>query len=45
MIEWMASEAARQSGLYSSASVAPTIGVVWSQRADSTHVVLSDLAR
>lgn len=45
VIEWMASEATRQSGLYSSASVAPAIGVVWSDRTDRTHGVLRDLAR
>lgn len=45
MIEWMASEATRQGDLYSSASVAPAIGVVWSQRASRTHAVLSDLTR
>ncbi len=44
VIEWMANEATRQGDLYSSASVALAIGVVWSERAKRTHEVTSDLA-
>lgn len=44
VIEWMASEARRQADLYSSAPMTPTIGVVWSERANRTHAVLNDLA-
>ena len=44
VIEWMGSEAKRQSRLYSSGLVAPGIGDVWSSRANRTHSVTPALA-
>jgi hypothetical protein len=45
VIEWMAGEATRQADLYSSASVAPTIGAAWTERANRTQATVLDLAR
>jgi hypothetical protein len=43
VIEWMANEARRQGDLYSSVSVAPAIGRVWSSRANRTRSIAAGL--
>lgn len=44
VVGWMGAEATRQVGLYSSGSLAPAIGGVWSSRATRTQSVTTALA-